>query len=407
MKHPLYIIGLYPGSLEPPPQTEELIESADILTGGKRLLDSLSRFNGKTIKFISPVADYAKELKTHLKKGRKVVLLADGDPLFYGIAQSLVPLLGNENVRIIPSPSTVQLGAARIGLSWADLSFISMHGRNDYFPLYAALQQERDCAIYTDSRNTPSVIARRLLDKGIDNYTMCVLSELNTDSEIVAQGSLESFCSFKCSDLNIVILKAMRSAPSGTIFGREDDSFIRQKGLITKLPVRSTGLALLDLRRNQTVWDLGAGCGSVAIEASFIAGNSKFFAVEKDLERFSMIQENIRKFRAWTVTPISGTMPEALSTLPDPDRIFIGGGIGRDNSVIREAALRLTPGGRIVVHAILMGSIQRTRETFDSLGWQWQSIQLQSSYSEPLAGDIRFKAHNPVTIIWADKPQGK
>lgn len=405
MKHPLHIIGLYPGSLEPPAHAVELIHKAEILTGGKRLLEKFPEFEGRKIQFISPVADYARELKKQLRKGKRIVLLADGDPLFYGIAESLLPLLGRENISIIPSVSAIEFGGARLGFSRTNMATVSLHGRDDYFPLFAALQNRMDCAVYTDRKNTPSMIARRLLEKGVDNYTMCVLAELNTESEIIAEGSLESFTGFNCADLNIVILKAMSKNVSANIFGRDDNSFIRQKGLITKLPVRATGLALLDLQRDQTVWDLGAGCGSVAIEGSFIAGNSRFFAVEKDFERFNMIGNNIRKFKAWTVEAVSGTMPQALETLPDPDRIFIGGGIGKDDTVIREAAVRLKPGGRLVVHAILMGSIQRTRETLDSLGWQWQSIQLQSSCSEPLAGDVRFKAHNPVTIISADKPQ--
>lgn len=120
-----------------------------------------------------------------------------------------------------------------------------------------------------------------------------------------------------------------------------------------------------------------------------------------------MIEQNIRRFRAWTVEAVHGKMPEALDQLPDPDRIFMGGGIGKDYSVIREAAKRLKPGGRIVIHTILLGSFQRSRETFEDLGWDWQSMQLQASVSDRLAGDIRYKAQNPVTIIWADKPEGQ
>lgn len=404
MKYPLHIIGLYPGSLEPPASTSKTIAEADVLSGGKRLLDSFPDFKGKKIPFISPVTDYAKELKKQFEKDKKVVLLADGDPFMFGIADTLTKLIGPQNIIVTPSPSVIRLGAARLHKSWKDLRTVSLHGRNDLFPLYSVLQQQQDCAVYTDRTNTPSTIARALMEKGIDNYQMTVLQDLNTESEIIAQGSIASFTAFKCSGLNTVILTAPDSPKSSRIFGREDDGFIRRKGLITKLPVRAAGLALMDLRRNQTVWDLGAGCGSVAVEGSFIAGNSRFFAVEKETDRIEMIRENIRNFRAWTVEAIPGTMPGVLSGLPDPDRIFIGGGIGHDDSVIRSAAERLKAGGRMVVHAILMGSIQRSRETFDSLGWQWQSMQLQASISDRLAGDIRLKAHNPVTIIWADKP---
>ncbi|WP_035074668.1 bifunctional cobalt-precorrin-7 (C(5))-methyltransferase/cobalt-precorrin-6B (C(15))-methyltransferase [Maridesulfovibrio zosterae] len=407
MKYPLQIIGLHPGSLEPPSSAIKIIDNADVLSGGKRLLDHFSDFDGKKMPFIYPVRDYAQELLKLLKKEKKIVLLADGDPLFFGIAESLIPLIGSENVLVTPSPCTLQIGAARLNKGWKDIKAVSLHGRKDFFPLYSALQHRKDCAVYTDKGNTPSAIARTLLEKGVDNYNMSVLSELGTESEIIAQGNLESFTDFNCADLNIIILTLKKENTQPQQFGREDNGFTRQKGLITKLPVRATGLALLDLRPEQTVWDLGAGCGSVAIEGSFITGDSKFFAVEKNTERVEMIKENIRKFRAWTVEAVAGTMPDILKELPDPDRIFIGGGIGRDASVIEEAAQRLKPAGRIVVHTILMGSVQRTRETFDSLGWPWQAMQLQSSTSEKLAGDIRFKAQNPITIIWAAKPAGQ
>ncbi len=406
MIHPLQIIGLHPGSLTPTSEAAKAISKADILSGGKRLLEAFPEFNGKRIPFSSPVKEYAKTLKQLLTDGKKVVLLADGDPLLFGIAASLIPLLGAENVSITPALSTVQVGAARLGCIWKDFEIISLHGRDNFSPLFGAMQRKKDCAVYTDQTNTPQAIAKRLVEKGVDNYSMAVLAQLGTPEEKITQARPESFLNFICADLNIIILTAENKKNSTPLFGREDDSFTREKGLITKLPVRSAGIALLNLRAGQTVWDLGAGCGSVAIEASFITTDSRFYAVEKKIERTEMIKENIRKFRAWSVKPICGAMPQSLEDLPDPERIFMGGGIGRDDSVIREAAKRLKPGGRLVVHAILMGSIQRSRDLFEELGWNWQSMQIQASTSDKLAGDIRYKAHNPVTILWADKPEG-
>ncbi|WP_239057138.1 precorrin-6y C5,15-methyltransferase (decarboxylating) subunit CbiE [Desulfovibrio sp. JC010] len=407
MKHPLQIIGLHPGSLASSQEAQKTISKADVLSGGKRLLDAFPKFKGKKIPFASPMEEYARTLEKQLQKGRQVVLLADGDPLLFGIGASLIPLLGEENVVISPALSAIQLGAARLGSSWKDFKIISLHGRDDFSTLFGAMQRKKDCAVYTDKTNTPQAIAKRLVDKGIDNYSMAVLDQLNTPEEVVAQGRPESFLNFSCSDLNIIILTADNKDYSTPLFGRSDDEFIREKGLITKLPVRAAGIALLDLRKNQTVWDLGAGCGSVAIEASFLAADSRIFAVEKNNPRVAMIKENIRNLRAWSVEAVSGEMPQALAQLPDPDRIFMGGGIGRDDSVIREAAARLRPGGRLVVHAILMGSIQRSRDLFDEQGWQWQSMQIQASTSDQLAGDVRYKAYNPVTILWADKPEGQ
>lgn len=406
MRHPLQIIGLHPGTLKAAPEAAQFIYKADVIGGGKRLLDVFPEFKGSRLPFKSPVKEYARELEKLLQKGKNVVLLADGDPLLFGIAGSLIPLLGKDNVNIIPSLSTVQVGAAHLGLGWKDFEIISLHGRDDFSPLFSAMQRNKDCAVYTDASNTPQAIAQRLVEKGVENYSMTVLAQLATETEKISAGRPENFLNFECADLNIIIFSADNKSPGVPIFGRADDSFTREKGLITKLPVRAAGIGLLDLREGQTVWDLGAGCGSVAIEASFVAGNSRFFAVEQKSQRVEMIRENVRKFRAWSVATICGAMPQSLAELPDPDRIFMGGGIGRNDSVIREAAKRLKPGGRIVVHAILMGSIQRSRDLFEEMGWDWQSMMIQASTSDKLAGDIRYKAHNPVTILWADKPEG-
>ena len=404
MKHPLQIIGLHPGSLEPPQFWCEKINNADVLSGGNRLLSSFPDFKGERLPFFSPVSRYAEELQRLMRVGKKIVLLADGDPLLFGIAESIVKQLGKENVLIKPAVSTVQCAASAIGKSWKDFKIISLHGRDDYFPLYATLQKEMHCAVYTDKINSPAAIAHKLVSKGVKNYHMMVFSEMGTKSESIKQGPLKTFVNFTCDNLNLVLLMADNSKKKSPVFGRDDTSFTRHKDLITKLPVRATGLALLSLQSGQTVWDLGAGCGSVSIEASFIAENAKIFAVEKEYTRFEMINENIRKFKAWAVEVVHGEMPEILSSLPDPDRIFMGGGIGKDDKTVLESAMRLKSGGRIVVHAILMGSVQRTKETFEEMGWQWQAMQLQANVSDRLGGDVRFKAQNPVTIIWADKP---
>ncbi|MBI9112112.1 precorrin-6y C5,15-methyltransferase (decarboxylating) subunit CbiE [Maridesulfovibrio ferrireducens] len=405
MKHVVQIIGLHPGSLEPMESSRKIIEEADVLAGGKRLLNEFPDFKGELLPFFSPVAAFAEKLEERRQSGKRIVLLADGDPLLFGIAESMIRHLGNNNVCVTPCTSTVQLGASRLGKTWKNIDIISLHGRTNFSPLFGSLQRKADCAVYTDSINSPSVIARALLEKCVHGYTMTVLAELGTDSETITTGPLENFINFTCPDLNIVMLTVESTFNEHPVIGRNDEDFTRQKELITKLPVRAAGIALLGLNKGQTIWDLGAGCGSVSIEASFLAENSQVFAVEKDTARFEMIKENIRKFRAFTVEPIQGTMPEALANLPEPDRIFIGGGIGKDSATISEATARLKPGGRIVVHAILMGSVQRTKEIFENLGWQWQAMLLQASVSDKLAGDIRFKAQNPVTIMWADKPE--
>ena len=177
---------------------------------------------------------------------------------------------------------------------------------------------------------------------------------------------------------------------------------------ITKLPVRAAGLAHLSVAPDSTVWDLGAGCGSVSIEASHLARRGRVFAVERNKTRAAMIRENIRRTGAWLVDVVLGEMPEALDGLPEPDRIFIGGGLGgeanQDSVLLDIACRKLAPRGRMVVHCILLDSLHTAKDHFQSLGWHFGVTQLQASATDSLAGDLRFKAQNPVFVLWAEKP---
>ncbi len=178
--------------------------------------------------------------------------------------------------------------------------------------------------------------------------------------------------------------------------------------MITKLPVRATGLAFLNVEPESTVWDLGAGSGSVSIEASHLARRGRVFAVERHKTRAAMIRENIRRTGAWLVDTILGSVPDCLEGLPDPDRIFIGGGLGgpanQESSLLSLACERLKPRGRIVVHSILLDTLHQAKDHFKKLGWFFGVTQLQASATDSLAGDLRFKAQNPVFILWAEKP---
>ena len=152
-----------------------------------------------------------------------------------------------------------------------------------------------------------------------------------------------------------------------------------------------------------TVWDLGAGCGSVAIEASLLAHQGAVLAVERNGARVQLIRDNIRRMGAYGVQAVAGEMPQCLASLPDPDRIFMGGGMGEDDRVLEVAARRLKPGGRLVLHLVLMGSLSRARDYLMGLKWPFTVTQVAVSRSRSIAGDQRLAALNPVFIVAADK----
>lgn len=409
---PISIVGLAPGSLEITQFAKDALAHADMVVGGKRLLaacpDSLFNPNTKRLPVTAPLQPMLEDIRVASEAGSKVVVLADGDPLFFGIGKRLGEEYGRENIRVEPNISTMQVAAAKLGLPWQDMDFVSLHGRDDYSPLYSALVRADLIAVFTDAVNTPAEVARALLERGADCFSMTVLENLGTLDEQIRPLPLPDTWGMDFADLNLVILERQYPPEIQLTLGIPDHFYLHQKNLITKLPVRAAGLAHLNVEPESTVWDLGAGCGSVSIEASHLARRGRVFAVERNKTRAAMIRENIRRTGAWLVDTIVGSSIDCLPDLPTPDRIFIGGGLGgpsnADTRLLEKACERLKPRGRIVVHSILLDSLHASKDHFQALGWHFGVTQLQASATDSLAGDLRFKAQNPVFILWAEKP---
>jgi precorrin-6B C5,15-methyltransferase / cobalt-precorrin-6B C5,C15-methyltransferase len=183
----------------------------------------------------------------------------------------------------------------------------------------------------------------------------------------------------------------------------DDENLLHEEGLITKQEVRAAGLGLLGIEPGHVVWDLGAGSGAVAIEASVLAFEGMVFAVERNRDRCEIIRRNIRNTGAYAVETVQGEMPGCLDGLPGPDRIFLGGGVKR-NGVLETAMDRLRPGGRILAHVVLIGSLEHAMRVLKQAGWNPAVTQVQIGRSRPLAGDLRIEALNPVLAVSAKKP---
>ncbi|MEF2232427.1 MAG: precorrin-6y C5,15-methyltransferase (decarboxylating) subunit CbiE [Pseudodesulfovibrio sp.] len=411
-REPVTVIGLAPGSLEITPLARGELACADLAVGGARLLAAIPAGvlpeKTKTLPIAGPLGPVMEGVRKASEAGRRVVVLADGDPLFFGIGKRLGDEIGRENLRVYPSLSTVQLAAARLGLPWHAMDFVSLHGRMDFAPLYAALVRADLIAVFTDEVNTPDMVARALLERGADCFSMTVLENLGTPQEAIRPLALPETWGMEFAPLNLVILERQYPPEIELSLGIPDHYYMHQKNLITKLPVRAAGLAHLNVGPSSTVWDLGAGCGAVAIEASHLARKGRVFAVERHKTRAAMIRENIRRTGAWLVDTVLGAMPDCLDGLPEPDRIFVGGGMGgesnEDNALLAVACERLRPRGHMVVHCILLDTLHTAKDHFKQLGWHFGVTQLQASATDSLAGDLRFKAQNPVFIVWAEKP---
>jgi len=398
---PVKIIGVGMGPQDLTDIHLKLIEQADILVGGKRLLDFFKDSTAQKQAIGKNIDDVSNFVKKKMKK-QNIVVLASGDPLFFGIGAKLVRDLGPENVAIYPNISTVAAAFARIKEPWSGVQIISLHGKKNERQLLKALEKEDKLAVFTDPTKNPSWLAKRLFENEMIDFQICVFEKLGSSSERVGWYSLRQATVMEFSTPNLVVLKrgAKHSDTKTNLYlGMPDSWFAHQEGLITKSEVRAVTLSKLRLLTNHILWDLGAGSGSISIEASLFVKRGRIFAVEKNLQRIEQIRKNKKRFNVKNLEIIQSVLPEGLADLPAPDRVIIGGG-GKDlTKIIKGAAAQLKPNGIIVINTVLIPNFQIANETLHRLGFQTNVVQVQISRNKAMPWGERLDAQNPVWII--------
>ena len=398
---PVQVVGLGMSPADLTPKTLEIIREAQVLVGGRRLLDYFPEHPAMKIPLGKDPEGTLKQLPAQARV-KRVVVLASGDPNFFGIGPLVVKALGAEQVVIHPNLTAVQAACARLQMPWQDAHIISLHGRS-WEPLRAALGQANPLIIYTDPVHTPAEIARFLMDRGLTKSRLCVAEDLGQDTERVTWLSLTEAKAREFSHLNLVVLlpePGVAGSPDLLLhLGLPEEVLAHQAGLITKTEVRAVVLAKLKLLPGQILWDVGAGCGSVGLEASLLIAGGKVFAVERHPERAAQITANRDKFGVPNLEVICAPAPEGLADLPDPQRVFVGGGGPEVGAIIKEALGRLTLEGRLVVTAALLETLETVRQVLREAGWDVEVVQLQVSRSHSLAGGTALQALNPVWIV--------
>ncbi|NHN29374.1 precorrin-6y C5,15-methyltransferase (decarboxylating) subunit CbiE [Paenibacillus agricola] len=388
------------------PRYLEWIENSDLLVGGERQLQFFPEYQGEQLAIKGGLGELAARLKAESEQGRSVVVLASGDPLFYGIGGYLSSKLA---VEVYPNLSSVQLAFARMGESWQDAEVVSVHGRS-MKGLAQRIDGKRKVALLTDETNNPQAIARYLLDFGMEEYRVFVAENLDGPTEKTGWYELQEIVGLApetFSSLNVVILKQKRPAPGTTPpqwpFGIDDERFAQRKpdkGLITKKEIRVLSIAQMALRSDSIVWDIGTCTGSVAIEAARIARQGEVYAIEKNEADLANCLENMVRFRA-DLTAVQGRAPQGLEQFADPDAVFIGGSGGEMKELLHVCCTRLRPGGRIVLNAVTIENLYEANRTFAEEGFATNIILAQVSRSKPILDMTRFEGLNPVYIITA------
>ncbi len=332
------------------------LDESELVIGSKRQLAALPALQAECVHYPSPFSD----LWTLLEQwaGRRVALLASGDPLLCGIGATLVRRLGPERIAFHPAVSSVQVAFARIGRSWSEAEIVSLHGR-PLTSLRASLRNNRLYAIFTDARSHPLALAELLTECGYGDSTLWVLEDLGTPAERITSFRAEALPARPFSPLNVVVVETRGSGRLLPEFpGIPDERFSTDgeqpgSGMISKREVRLAILSLLESGNGDVGWDVGAGCGAVAVEWARWNPGGRVLAVESDPNRVHHIEVNRDRFGVVANLEVHlARAPEALETLPNPNAVFVGGGGRRLPELLNYCWQRLERGGRLVASAV-------------------------------------------------------
>jgi len=380
----------------------ELIDQAVLLIGGARQLDFFPNFKGEKV----VIEDDRSAIVDRLRdRSGPTVVLASGDPLFFGIGRYLLRNLPEDDFEFVPNVSSVQYAFSKIKEPWDDAVFVSALGRGLKGAVDRIVANDK-AAVLTDDVNTPQAIARELTERGRDGYAAWLCENLGSAEERILETDIAGLLDIDAAPLNVLILIKQYDAEGEKYvptLGIPDEEFVTVKKLITKEEIRVVTLAKLKLRHDMTLWDIGAGSGSISIEADHLLPNGRIFAVERNPECRDFIKQNLQKFNARNVTLVDGDAPDCLEELPDPDRVFIGGSGGHLWDILEQSNRRLSAGGRIVLNAGTLDTLMAATEYFENTGYLLEVTALNISRTQPLSDYKRFEAYHPVYIIAAEK----
>ncbi|QSV47200.1 precorrin-6y C5,15-methyltransferase (decarboxylating) subunit CbiE [Geobacter benzoatilyticus] len=378
----------------------EVIGKAEVLIGHKRHLDIFPDFAGKK----QELGDLSILLEQLRATDKLTVVLGSGDPNFFGIARFLLRNLPKDRIEIFPNVTSVQYAFAQIKEPWDDAIFVSVHGRGLKGAVDRIVAAEK-VAVLTDKTNNPAAIARELIVRGAEGYEAWLCENMGLTGEKFTRTDVKGLLELPAAELNILILiKAWEpQLAQYPVIGIDDEEFATAKKLITKQEVRAVTLSKLRLQDDLVMWDIGAGSGSVSIEASNLMPNGRIFALERNSQYLTFIRSNLKKFVARNVTLIEAFAPDGLDELPDPDRVFIGGSGGMLEDIIDAVDRRLKPDGVIVLNAVTLDTLTKSVEFLEDHGYGVEVACINVAKTKGLTEYKMFESHNPVYIITAWK----
>jgi precorrin-6Y C5,15-methyltransferase (decarboxylating) len=395
------VIGLDGGPLAA--EAASLLDGATLVVGGVRHLAALG-VEPQRAAILK--GDLSEALSRIEKTEGPVVVLASGDPGFFGITRALGERVGTENLRVLPALSSVALAFARAGLSWDDAITVSAHGRDPRRAVNVCRSHPK-VAVLTSPEFGPAELARELGDTG---RTFLVAERLGEPDERVYRGGAGEVSGMEWKDPNVVLVldEALTVGRRGWIsaslesagrWALPEDEFEHRSGLVTKPETRALVLARLGPGPGDLVWDVGAGSGSVAVECARLGAAT--IAVEREAESCARIRKNASRHGVY-VRIVEGYAPDSLRDLPEPDAVFVGGSGGEFEEIVKLCAVRARRA--VVLNLITLERVVPAGEILESCGLEVETTFLQASRVKGIGGLHRLAAETPVFVVSGRKP---
>jgi len=399
----LSIIGVGEEGLEGlPPVTRQLVDRAQVLVGGERHLAMVPNGNAQRLTWASPLSQTVEEIKR--QRGRNVVVLATGDPMWFGIGVTLARHIAAEEMLIVPGISAFTLAASRLCWPLADVECLTLHGRALAL-MRPAIAPGAHLLLLANDGRTPMEVAKLLTELGYGRSRIIVLEHMGSPEERQMAGLAESWSVAKTEDFNTIAVECV-AGPNAVAYSRlaglPDEAF-EHDGQLTKQEVRAATLAALAPLPGQLLWDVGAGCGSIGIEWLRTNRRMRAIAIEREAARREMMARNCLTLGTPMLKIVEGEAPAALAGLPAPDAVFIGGGLSMPG--LADACWEaLKPGGRLVANAV---TVEGETALFAARArWGGELTRIAISRADAIGPHLGWRPLMPVTQYAVAKPRG-
>lgn len=378
-----------------------LLQAAELVVGGKRhLMLARDAIRGKSLTWPSPIGDAFPEIAA--QRGRPIAVLASGDPFFYGVGKQLTAVVPADEILCLPQPSAFSLAAARLGWALQDTALVSLHGR----PLEAVirhLQPGGQIIALSWDGETPARLATLLSARGFGSAILTVLEALGGPRERIRTSAASRFALADVDDLNTIAIALPSDVvlPTLSLAAGLDDSVFESDGQLTKREIRAVTLSSLAPRAGELLWDVGLGAGSISIEWLLRHPAMRAIGIEAHPDRAQRAARNAAALGTPDLSIVVDRAPDAFAGLPEPDAIFLGGGMS-DPGVFETAWAALKPGGRLVANAVSLKTEQLMLDLFHRHGGDL--VRLDVARANPIGNEVAWSPARPVTQWRVRKP---